>query len=142
MKTVFAPPFLSLFLLVLVAGCKHTNTPERADELMVSGWVGPAPAPSTAQATYCYETLGQVDCYNKPQPGWEHRLVGFYEPPKVEKKPKATAATCNSKPPKAIPYVKPKQCPQKKKVQKCQKKPNPCPKGCVPAPQKKASPCK
>ncbi|MGL5719216.1 MAG: hypothetical protein ACRCYP_00260 [Alphaproteobacteria bacterium] len=143
MKTVPAYTFLSLILVFLISGCKYTNTPERANELMVSGWVGPTPCPSTAHATYCYETLGGVDCYHEAQPGWENRLVGCYEPPKACPKPQIKTETCESKPPEAIAYVKPvKPCQQKKKVIKRRKKPRPCPKGCVPSPKKKASTCR
>lgn len=69
----------SLFFL---EGCQSTNTPEHANDLMIDGWVGPTPYPSATDArpVYCYRTLGDEDCYSRPQPGWEERLTASYEP--------------------------------------------------------------
>ncbi|MGL5784214.1 MAG: hypothetical protein ACRCYZ_01875 [Alphaproteobacteria bacterium] len=140
MKTVTAYTFLSFVLVLLVSGCKYTNTPERANEMMVSGWVGPTACPSAAQATYCYETLGGVDCYHEAQPGWEHRLVGSYEPSKASSKPQIKPKIFESKPPEAIAYAKPtKPYLKKKKLIKKRRKPRACPKGCIPSSRQKVS---
>lgn len=77
--------FLFLLLspsLLSLGGCLYTNTPEHANELITDGWVGPTPYPSIADAkpVYCYSTLGDQDCYSRPQLGWEDRLVESYDP--------------------------------------------------------------
>lgn len=31
-------------------------------------------------ATYCYRTIGEIDCYRSPRPGQGGRLVGYFGP--------------------------------------------------------------
>lgn len=67
---------------VFLGGCQSWNTPERANDLITDGWVGPTPYLSVTDAkpVYCYRTLGDGDCYSSPQHGWEARLIESYEP--------------------------------------------------------------
>ena len=135
MKTLLSYLCLSFVSLVCISlsGCKYSNTSKRANEIMVSGWVGPGTCPTTATPTYCYSTLARVECYSEPQPGMEHRLVGFYDPRAAKpvcsmphlnasapKEPLHLTKNLQEKYPKAIPcpaFEKPKK-PSKKAKKK------------------------
>ena len=60
-----SPPRAVLFALALLTGC--------ADD-------APPPPPSG----YCYQTLADVNCYTKPDPGREGRLTGVLPAQKAE----------------------------------------------------------
>jgi len=72
---IFMPqPIRTLFLLSLCfsAGCTSSGPSSYAGQ--------PTQANSADGPIYCYGTLADPDCYGEPQPGWEGRLIGSYEP--------------------------------------------------------------
>lgn len=132
MKTLFTRLCFGLIALVGLSGCKYTNTPKRANEIMVSGWVGPGTRPSNTKPTYCYSTLGTVECYDEPQPGKAHRLVGFYDPRGVQAVHPLPKESDQSKP---QPNPRPASPGRVKKSVKRPAKPMTC--HCVPKKSKK-----
>ena len=77
--------------LVAVAGCEHTlledtifdkdyiarNLPNEENVLSATTF---RPRPTGVVQTYCYSSIGEVECYAQPQQGERYRLNGYYGP--------------------------------------------------------------
>lgn len=78
---------LGLIALTALAGCQSLE-----DAIQP-----PPPVATQSHATYCYRTLGTVDCYLAPRQG--DRLVGIDIPPPVKPvKPNTDAPAPNPRP--------------------------------------------
>ena len=65
---------MSMLALAGTASAFSMCQPNRPD---VIAYVEPAPV-------YCYQTLGDPDCYAQPAPGDYNRLIGYYGPPPTD----------------------------------------------------------
>ncbi len=66
--------------LIFLAGCENPYLKQFRDEFgwnearMVSdGWLKARPIP--VEPSYCYETIGQTDCFREARKGQEYRLT-------------------------------------------------------------------
>ncbi len=50
------------------------------DQVLEAGWLEDE-APLIVVPVYCYDTIGNADCYHAPLDGAGNRLVGFQGPP-------------------------------------------------------------
>ena len=74
-----------ILLSLMVASCSNTFAGADADTVNVKkdlakfiypeGYKDSGAITSTPLKSYCYRTLGAVDCYTQPQKGQESRLV-------------------------------------------------------------------
>ena len=81
----------ALVALVVVAGCEHSmledtifdkeyiarHIPNEENVLSATTF---KPRPTGVVQTYCYSSIGEVECYAKPQEGERYRLNGYYGP--------------------------------------------------------------
>lgn len=73
-----------LALVVFLAGCAEVGQSVQNAVNDVSTAFQPKPAEPAPQAppTYCYRTIGKVNCYSQPLPASEaNRLIGYQGPP-------------------------------------------------------------
>ncbi len=81
--TRFTRSLLIVSILGLSAGCAGLeNSVQSAVSGIRSATFGPQDTPEPQAApTYCYRTLGKVNCYSQPLPASEaNRLVGYEGP--------------------------------------------------------------
>jgi hypothetical protein len=64
---------LLLLPLLVLQGCNSTGTYRDSDLANLDKEYTPAPL-------YCYETIGNLQCYDEPIPGWKNRLINAYLP--------------------------------------------------------------
>ncbi len=81
----------ALAALVVVTGCEHTlledtifdkecvarHIPNEENVLSARTF---KPRPTGVVQTYCYSSIGEVECYAQPQEGERYRLNGYYGP--------------------------------------------------------------
>lgn len=84
--------FVALFATVLLAaGCEHAMLEDTIfdkeyvarhlpNEEKVLRSTTFKPRPTGVVQTYCYSSIGQVECYAMPQKGERYRLNGYYGP--------------------------------------------------------------
>tara|TARA_R110002072_G_scaffold118593_3_gene250503 strand:- start:5912 stop:6232 length:321 start_codon:yes stop_codon:yes gene_type:complete len=81
----------ALAALVLVAGCEHAMLEDTIfdkeyvarhlpNEEKVLSATTFKPRPTGVVQTYCYSSIGEVECYAQPQEGERYRLNGYYGP--------------------------------------------------------------
>ena len=92
----------ALVALVIVAGYEHSmledtifdkeytarHIPNEENVLSATTF---KPRPTGVAQTYCYNSIGEVECYAQPQEGERYRLHGYYGPPPYNPAP-ATGA--------------------------------------------------
>ena len=74
----------ALALVGLLAGCAEVGQSVQNAVNDVSAAFQPKPEapPPPLTPSYCYRTIGKVNCYSQPLPGNEaNRLVGYQGPP-------------------------------------------------------------
>lgn len=76
---------------MLVTGCEHALLEDTIfdseyiarhlpnEEKVLSATMF-TPRPTAVVQTYCYTTIGEVECYARPQEGEGYRLNGYYGP--------------------------------------------------------------
>ena len=78
--------FFAACLCLTLAACDNPwfEDAPSLDTVLSKGWLfGDKAAearPATVQPVYCYETIGDRDCYDKPLEDGGNRLVGFDGP--------------------------------------------------------------
>lgn len=71
-------------LAVLLAGCAEVAQSVQSAVNDASAAFQPKPEdpPPPPPTSYCYRTIGKVNCYSQPLPGSEaNRLIGYQGPP-------------------------------------------------------------
>ena len=63
-----------------VRGCSAAAALAATALPLLAGCADPFPTLTYAER-YCYRTLAEVDCHNRPLVGEESRRVGFYDAP-------------------------------------------------------------
>lgn len=74
----------ALVLVGLLCGCAEVGQSVQGAVNDVSAAFQPKPEtpPAPPAPSYCYRTIGKVNCYSQPLPGTEaNRLVGYQGPP-------------------------------------------------------------
>lgn len=75
---------LCLFLVLALGGCIPDRWPQRWANLMQDTPATPEPP----MPQWCYKTLAQIDCYDRPRPDFSARLVS-QPPPRKLSQPEA-----------------------------------------------------
>ncbi len=72
--------FLLLYLVLIfgLTGCVDPRAWESSESIQQRGWAAP-PTTHHPEPLYCYDSIGQKDCYAKPLKGEEDRLIASYE---------------------------------------------------------------
>lgn len=81
----------ALVLLGLLGACAEfgQSVQKAADDVSAAFQPKPEAPPPPPPPSYCYRTLGKVNCYSQPLPGNEaNRLIGYQGPP-----PRSTSGT-------------------------------------------------
>lgn len=72
--------FLLLYLVLILClpGCIDPRGWESSERIQQRGWAAP-PKTHHPDPLYCYDSIGQKDCYARPLVGEEDRLIASYE---------------------------------------------------------------
>lgn len=78
-------PVVAAAAVLAVTGCVNPLSEDfgwTEESVLKRGWIPPRHV--HAARLYCYRTLAEYECFDKPEEGQESRLIGYYGPPPVK----------------------------------------------------------